>query len=67
MTRPKGSKNKHTLKEEKAGLRTCSICEEPKPLTEFYPNGKYLMKACKPCDNAKRKARYVPREEKKKL
>lgn len=58
MTRIRGSKNKHTLKEEKEGLRTCNLCEKPKALTEFYSNGKYLMRSCKLCDNIKRKARW---------
>ena len=61
MTRIRGSKNKHTLKEEKEGLRTCNLCEKPKALTEFYSNGKYLMRSCKLCDNTIKNKQQIRR------
>jgi hypothetical protein len=56
MTRPKGSKNKKTILEEQQG-RTCNVCDETKPRTDFYPNGRYLMRTCKACDNQRRMRR----------
>lgn len=31
--------------------KTCIECQADKPITEFYPAGKYLNSRCKPCCN----------------
>ena len=42
--------------------KTCSICREQKPRTEFYPHGTKngrprISHRCKPCDNARKRKR----------
>lgn len=39
-------------------MRTCKICKEEKPDTEYYKMGKFgLDTRCKPCHNQERKTR----------
>ena len=39
-------------------MRTCRVCGETKPISEYYKHGKWLSRMCKECDKEESK-RYI--------
>lgn len=41
---------KRTEYDREQGTRSCVVCDEVKPLEDFYPTGGFYMSRCKECD-----------------
>lgn len=48
-------RHSETYIEYENGLRECRVCKATKPLTDFVTHGKIWKRACKKCDNERRK------------